>query len=238
MTRSPWILVASVWAGFVAFGQLMKLCVAPMAAEHPWIGQAALKLGLILIVLALARWQGMSWESLGVRRSVRKAGIRAWGAGLALGTVISIAALATGSTGLAAIVGRFSFPQLVVWVWIVSSVSEELLCRGWFQAQLGRRAAGEDASTRFREVVLPSAVLFGSLHLTLFWAGTGLATAALMVTATTLLGLICAAARERTGSLFPAIGAHVLFNVGGFVGGIIYTIGYRVATGHLPLPPS
>ena len=45
--------------------------------------------------------------------------------------------------------------------------------------------------------------------------------------------------RERTFAaenkpLRPAIAADVLFNVGEVLAGVIYTIAYRVATGHMP----
>jgi hypothetical protein len=43
-----------------------------------------------------------------------------------------------------------------------------------------------------------------------------------------------AAARARTGSLRPAIFAHVMFNVGGFLGAVVYTIAFRVPTGRMP----
>ena len=40
-----------------------------------------------------------------------------------------------------------------------------------------------------------------------------------------------------TGSLRPAIAAHVLFNVGGVVAGVIYAVMHLIATGRPPSPP-
>lgn len=86
--------------------------------------------------------------------------------------------------------------------------------------------------------LLPSAILFGGLHGSLIFAGVDPAAVAILVMATTLLGLLTAWARARTSSLYPAIAAHIAFNVGGMFGGIIYAIGYRIFTGELPVPPS
>ena len=72
------------------------------------------------------------------------------------------------------------------------------------------------------------------MHLPLLLSGAEIAASVLIVLSVTALGYVCATARARTGSLRPAIAAHVLFNVGGFLGGVFYTIAYRVATGHLP----
>ena len=55
-----------------------------------------------------------------------------------------------------------------------------------------------------------------------------------IVLSVTALGYVCATVRARTGSIRPAIAAHVMFNVGAFLAGVIYTIVYRVATGQLP----
>ena len=58
-----------------------------------------------------------------------------------------------------------------------------------------------------------------------------------LVVATTLLGLHTAWARAASGSLFPAVGAHVAFNVGGVAGGVVYTIARAITTGELPDRP-
>jgi membrane protease YdiL (CAAX protease family) len=129
--------------------------------------------------------------------------------------------------------GAYGLPGIVLWVWVFSSIVEEIFCRGWFQTVVG---GGEIASQseRARAAIPWSAALFGAMHLTLFFGGVDIAGAAVIVLSVTVLGYICATARARTGSLRPAIAAHVLFNVGSLLGGMIYAIAYRVATGHLP----
>jgi membrane protease YdiL (CAAX protease family) len=82
-----------------------------------------------------------------------------------------------------------------------------------------------------------SAALFGSMHFSLVFAGIDLPSFAVILASVTPLGYVCAVARARSGSLVPAIAAHVGFNVGGFFGALAYAITYRVATGHLPIAP-
>ncbi len=72
------------------------------------------------------------------------------------------------------------------------------------------------------------------MHLALLFSGIEIAAVVVILLSVTSLGYVCATARARTGSLHPAIAAHVMFNVGGFLAGVTYTIAYRVATGHLP----
>jgi membrane protease YdiL (CAAX protease family) len=230
----PWTFTLLVWVLFLSFFYIVNF-VAALATDIGWIHHAALKLGLIAIVFAWARLRGLSWDLLGLHLATKKACIRVSGAGFLLGVFTSIVALLTGNTGMSKVLSQYSFPQLVLWIWIISSVSEELFCRGWFQGQLSSWALDKDETTRFRNVVLPSAVLFGGMHLPLLWSGVGLGTALLIVTATTLLGLLCADARERTGSILPACGSHISFNVGGVIGGIIYVGCYFLINGHLPV---
>lgn len=111
---------------------------------------------------------------------------------------------------------------IILWVWIVSSVAEELFVRGWLQGFL-------DAPRATR--VLASGLTFGALHLSLLVAGADVWTVAVIVPATTFLGLVCAVERERTGSLGPAIAAHVAFNAGALAGGILVTVAGKLAGG-------
>jgi membrane protease YdiL (CAAX protease family) len=120
--------------------------------------------------------------------------------------------------------GDYGLLGIILWIWVISSVVEELFCRGWFQT-----LAGESTPA----AVLWSSALFGTMHLALLF-NMEIAAAVVIVVSVTALGYVCATARARTGSLRPAIAAHMMFNVGGFLGGVIYVIGYRLATGHLP----
>jgi membrane protease YdiL (CAAX protease family) len=153
--------------------------------------------------------------------------------GLALGAASTGVILALGLKGMRGRLAEYGLPGIVLWVWIFSSVVEEVFCRGWFQT-LAAAGENDSYSERSRAAVLWSAALFGTMHLTLLFGDIERAAVAIIVLSVTALGYVCATARARTGSLRPAIVAHVMFNVGGFLAGVIYTIAYRIATGHMP----
>ncbi len=123
--------------------------------------------------------------------------------------------------GLRPVLSGYSFGALVFWVWIVSSVSEEIFCRGWFQTSTSTTGGGLLS-------LWPSALLFGALHWSMLAARVDLASTLVVVASTSVLGLLAAWARSASGSLYPAVAAHVAFNLGGLLGGIGYTIGQRV----------
>lgn len=72
------------------------------------------------------------------------------------------------------------------------------------------------------------------MHLSLFFAGVDTPSVLWIVCSTTALGYFCALVREESGSIVPAFVRHAGFNIGGLLGGIVYTIGYRLSTGHMP----
>ena len=132
------------------------------------------------------------------------------------------------------ILSSYGLAGMVLWICFISSTVEEVFCRGWFQSLVAGTGESASRSERTGAAVWWSAALFGTMHLPLLFAGIDTAAVVVIVLSVTALGYVCATARARTGSLRPAIAAHVLFNVGGVLAGIIYTIAYRIATGHLP----
>lgn len=122
------------------------------------------------------------------------------------------------------LVKSYSVFQIILVVWFWSSLSEEIYCRGWFQSSL------PPGPSR----VFWSAALFGSMHTSLFFAGVDIPSVLWIVLSTTALGYACAVVRESSGSWIPAFVRHAAFNAGGLLGGIVYAIGYRIATGQMP----
>jgi membrane protease YdiL (CAAX protease family) len=164
-----------------------------------------------------------AFSEFGFRRPTPSRGrFKLWG--LLLGAASSGVILVSGLRGMQSVVGDYGLLEIILWLWVISSVVEELFCRGWFQT-----LAGESTP----RAVLWSSALFGTMHLPLLF-GIEIAAALVIVFSVTVLGYVCATARARTGSLRPAIAAHMMFNVGGFVAGVIYVIVYRLTTGHLP----
>jgi membrane protease YdiL (CAAX protease family) len=160
----------------------------------------------------------------GFRRPMPAQGhFKLWG--LVLGAASSSAILVFGLRGMQSTGAAYGLAGIVLWIWVVSSFVEEIFCRGWFQTLAGGNT---------RAAVLGSAALFGTMHLVLLFSDMEIAAAIIILLSVTALGYVCATARARTVSLRPAIAAHVMFNVGGLVGGVIYVIAYRILTGHLP----
>ncbi len=112
--------------------------------------------------------------------------------------------------------GELTKLQMVVFIWVYASISEELLTRGLLQTLLSGSSRSSAPATRGLSMpVLVSGLFFGSMHLVLVKSmGAAAVPVILMVV---FLGLIAARYRERTGSLLPAIIVHALFNIGGML---------------------
>ena len=82
--------------------------------------------------------------------------------------------------------------------------------------------------------VLISALFFACMHFTLLFAGVDATTMAVTFLFTFSIGLMAGYLRAKTGSLIPAIAVHMLANIGGMIGGIIYTLINYMITGKLP----
>ncbi|HEX8252381.1 MAG TPA: CPBP family intramembrane glutamic endopeptidase [Thermoanaerobaculia bacterium] len=182
-----------------------------------WLPQVITKLVMLLEAFALMLASRRPLAEFGFRRGEGRSK-RAIAAAFALGAATTIFVLASGLEGLRGVMKGYTFLQVVLGVWIVSSVVEEIFVRGWLQTTIARQGASPRAE------VLISGAVFGSLHLSLLRAGIDIASVATIVTATFLLGLICAALRQRTKSLIAPTLAHIGFNIGGMFGGVVFVI--------------
>nr|MBN2278704.1 CPBP family intramembrane metalloprotease [candidate division Zixibacteria bacterium] len=160
------------------------------------------------------------------------------GIGLA---ALAIGALATGAILLSGAGGnplakRLSFPQIVLFVWILSSLIEEIFTRGFLQGHLEKAADIKIRLMFFRVdlAALLSALFFACLHLVLIKTGADPITIVITLLFTFSLGLLAAQQRSITGSLLPAVGVHLLGNIGGVIGGMIYMIISFLTGGTLP----
>jgi membrane protease YdiL (CAAX protease family) len=202
-----------------------------------WVPYFFVKTNLIIASLFLIVFTGQNFDRSGFRRPVAEV---PWGRllfiGLGLGAVATILILSTPARGMPWLIRDLGFVGVVVWIWLYSSLSEEIFARGWFQSALS--PWGETVIRVFgREVevpVLASALLFGAMHLTLPFQGADAWTTAIIVLFTTSLGWVVADIRHRSGSLTPAVLVHVCFNVGGFLAGLAFVIGTSILTGQPP----
>jgi len=102
----------------------------------------------------------------------------------------------------------------VLTVWIIASTCEEVFYRGLIQGFL--EPLKERGFRIFKvRVSLPaaaSAVLFGLGHFCLLGMA-GLPFVLVIVLSCTATGFVCAYFREKTGSLVPAVAAHMTANI-------------------------
>ena len=222
------------WIAFAAFGLALGVHFAamlvamalpePVTTHYPWARQAVtqgLTAAFALLAMAVSR---RPFAEFGFRRPAPAKGrFKLWG--LLLGAVSTGVILALGLKGMRGHLAAYGLLGIVLWIWIISSIVEELFCRAWFQTVVGERTPA---------AVLWSAALFGAMHLPLLFADVEIGAVVVILLSVTALGYVCATARARTGSLRPAVAAHVMFNIGGFLAGVVYTIAYRVVTGRFP----
>jgi membrane protease YdiL (CAAX protease family) len=207
--------------------------IADRVASGPLARQVALKI-LIAACSVVAMWL---WpRDANVDWALRGPGPVRWREiflkALALGATATVLVLAGGGRGLQSALGTAGILQVLLVIWLLSSLSEELLTRGWLQGILHPWRDRYVASVAVPALV--SGTVFGAMHLGLYFKGVDAVTATVVVVCATVLGVWAGVLRHRYSSLIPAIVAHVAFNAGGAVGGIAYAIAYRMATGHLP----
>ena len=217
--KTPWLKALVAGSAFLLVSWPLSLVCQALFPGIAWLPHTILKVVLLAVSVA-ATWAGRrSLVEIGFRRPTRKLVWRAIGLGLLLGSITTLVMLGIGAQGLRPVLENFSFGQIVVTVWLLSSFSEEVFCRGWFQTWV----LGSQHSGARRSELLVSAILFASMHLTLLFV-IDVLSAAIIITMVAVLGWIASWARARSGSIYPAIAAHVAFNVGGLIGGIIYAI--------------
>lgn len=109
-------------------------------------------------------------------------------------------------------------PHKIILVWIIASTCEEVFYRGLLQSLLDpfRKYAVGPRRLRISLPVTLCALAFGLGHLCLLGRVPPPMLISILVS-TTILGLIAGYYREKTGSLLPAIAAHMTFNIVGTI---------------------
>ena len=106
-----------------------------------------------------------------------------------------------------------SILEMILTVWIWSSLCEEVLVRGLVQGFIQRFQTIK--IFRLSVPVLVSGFFFGAMHLSLLSKGFGEWFVAFIVFNATILGMMAAYYREKTGSLIPSFWVHFIANVVG-----------------------
>ena len=199
--------------------------------------ELVLSLGAIMI-LGKGRFSDFGFRRPGpdhLSRSPLARWIPAGLGALALGASATGAVLISGAAGNP-FIGQLTFPQIILFVWIFSSIIEEIFTRGFLQGYLSS-ATTVSVRLLFFRVDLPtliSALFFACMHLVLLLRGADVRTMVIILAFTFSLGLMAGHQRAKTGSLIPAIGVHMLANIGGVIGGMVYAIITIMTGGTLP----
>lgn len=154
---------------------------------------------------------------------------------LGLGAIATLVTVLLGISGIQA-VKNLSLPEIILYVWIIASICEEVLIRGFLQSYL---APFKDTYINLwiLKVNFPTfiaALFFSLMHLIIIKSGADLLTVVVILIFTFCVGILAGYYRSKSGSIVTAIILHMLANVGGVVGGIIYGILTFIITGHPP----
>jgi membrane protease YdiL (CAAX protease family) len=184
----------------------------------------------LMSIAIMASCRDVTWREFGFQRASGK-WLRFSAVAVMLGMVTTVVVKASGASGLDGALAGTSPLELLI-VLLVATCVEELFVRGWIQGFLAPLQPNRVGIARFAVSVpvATGALVFGAMHLSLILREIDTTTVLCVLSFTTILGLLAGLARERTGSLVPAIGTHLAGNIGGILGGILYAI----ATGATP----
>ncbi len=117
----------------------------------------------------------------------------------------------------------YSLLETIIFVWVLASISEEVLTRGLIQGYLAplNKYGFKLLKIYISIPALISALFFAAMHLMLLTTGMNIYMVFSVVISTFVLGLIAGYYREQTNSLIPAIIVHMIFNIGGTVLGTL-----------------
>lgn len=118
---------------------------------------------------------------------------------------------------------KYSIWETIVYVWLLASISEEILSRGLIQGFLAplKRYGFKVIRKYISLPVLISALFFSAIHLMLLTTGMNPYMVGAVVISCFVLGICAGYVRERSGSLIPAIIVHLVFNIGGTAMGLL-----------------
>jgi len=228
---TPALLVSAIFLGIVVLaaswgaGWVVKHFSAEATPEWMSVFVEYMAMLAVALILVLASSMGDP-ESFGFIRPRVTGGYGTgitWG--LALGALASIIALASGA-GRMPLLERLSLGQMVLLIWLLASVAEEVFVRGYVQSYLEplKHRGLKLFKWSFSVPVIVSALFFSAMHLILLTTGMAFLAIYIVLVFTFFLGIAAAKQRERSGSVLPAITTHISFNVGGLIGGMIYVI--------------
>ena len=215
--RNQWLraFVGYVWGLLLFFGVAwaLKRGLGSMESGSAVVSQIVLKSALVLVAL-------IGWNLL--KRPLGEMGWRKanwWNRSHLVWFVVAAASMMAGSVVMLLmglrhpLASQMSFLQVVLVIWLLSSLSEEVYVRGLVQSWVADRDDACGISSAFEPSIVSSAFLFASMHGSLMWSPIGVKGGLTIVLSTLGVGWACAVLRASSKSLMPAIACHVVANV-------------------------
>ncbi|MFH1687088.1 MAG: CPBP family intramembrane glutamic endopeptidase [bacterium] len=209
-----------------------------LSESMPWLNHAVIKTFLIVISLI----GSLIWTrgALGQHGYRRPKDMKWWPTiwpGFLLGALGTTMIFVTPAGGMD--MARMGTGLAIFLSVLYSSISEEVFIRGFIQSLMSH--------LRHRKVnlfiasvsvpALTSGVLFGCMHLSVYFGGSDALTTVIIMSYATLLGIVAGYLFEKHKSIVPAIIVHIAANAGGFAAGVVMTIARFLLTGELPQLP-
>ena len=218
-------IVIAVFLGFLvlALSSMMNTVnvFTELSESYPWIPitHTGMLLASLILICLLSRGKVSTYGLKGIRL---KALVRPTVVGLSVGIIITGLGELLPMTGFE-FMEDFTLLQIILFVWIFASVSEELLTRGLLQGFLRPLEKYRLMIFKFymSVPVLVAALFFGFMHLGLLTMGASGPAVFVIVLSAIILGVIAGYYREKTGSIVPAIVIHMLFNICGTLMGLL-----------------
>lgn len=232
--RMPPIAALLVGYAFFAFTALVpewwSANELPMPAALKPFAAELLMLVLTLTLMAIDR---RPWRAFGfcTPDATWKDWLLAIPLGAMCGVLATVLIFVTPAQGMFSLMKDKPIWQVLLMLWIMAPLVEELFVRGLVQTWMDGTAK-RTISLGFVRMPVPAltgALLFGAMHLMLLHHGIDGLTTTIIVCMTASLGLVTGYYRAKTKSLAIPLAAHVAFNLASQFVGAIFMIAQKLA---------
>ena len=181
---------------------------------HPWLGLFVPNTVILVASLACMKLSSKKWKDFGFQIPITFSWL-----------TLFILSIMVASFGCAIInlmtsesmnlLERLNFVQVLFFVWIYASVSEEIFCRGLLLSLV--LPTPKKQVTHALAPILFSAFFFSGMHLIVKTSGVSWFYTILIMTFSLSCGLVASYYRVKTKSIVPSIVVHALFNISGYI---------------------
>ncbi len=193
--------------------------------SHDWIsGSDVVQISMLIIALLLIYFIGKGkFADFGFRPAKIKIILKAFFIAVVISFVLFILnVISIMITGMPEGMGEGPVSENllknIISIWLLASIIEEIFYRGFLQTFMNPL---KDYGIKLKKIylslpVLAAAIMFGLMHFCLIGIMPDRIVYFIVINAF-ILGIIAGYFREKTGSLIPAIGVHIGFNVVGMM---------------------